>query len=264
MTACTGTLQAQSINLSAKISASKLELTWDAVIGRSYAVERADKLDNSWTTVATVVADTATETWTDPDDLDTKRFYRLSYDDQPGNVLFTLPDGDFESGGGLGTGWFQATPFDNSPRIVSSALPYLVAPRSGTHFAALGGYFNLDPSTSNNQTVIQYNQSIQLPPLQPVYLHVWYQLVSQETDPFADVFNLWLADILATGPFCNTNILLSPAALTTSGNTNGWTRASFNLTPYAGQVICLAFEVRTNFFAHSALFLDDISFRDAP
>lgn len=88
--------------------------------------------------------------------------------------------------------------------------------------------------------------------------------ISTETDPFADVFNLWLADILATGPGCGTNALIASPFISAAGNTSGWTRVSYDLTPYAGQVICLAFELRTNFFAESNLFLDDISFRDAP
>jgi hypothetical protein len=194
--------KADSLQLEAQLNSGKLQLSWNATIGQSYKVQRTDDLTGTWSTIATVVADVANESWIDENALVTRHYYRLSYDEQPGNLLFELPDGGFESG----TGWFQGTPIDNSPRIVSSAPPFTVTPRSGNHFAMLGGYLNLDPSTPNHQTVIQYNQPILLP-LQPVYLHVWYQLLSEETDPFADVFNLWLADILATGPGCETNPL---------------------------------------------------------
>ena len=220
----------QELKLKALVSGGHLELQWDAVIGRTYLVERATNLTGPWPQVGTLVADTATETWTDPDALGTRYWYRLRFDNDPGNLLFVLPDGDFESGGGVGSGWFQATPFDGSPRIVQTAGGFPVAPRSGSYFVWLGGYLNLDPSTPNNQTIIQYNQSILLP-AQSVYLHVWYQVISVETDPFADVFNLWLADILALGPFCNTNALVASPAITASGNTTGWTRAVYDLTP---------------------------------
>ena len=47
-------------------------------------------------------------------------------------------------------------------------------------------------------------------------------------------------------------------------NTDGWTRVSVDLSPFAGQFICLAIEMRTTFQDISYVLIDDVSFRDAP
>lgn len=262
-------LTADDLNLEVSIVNDQVQLDWDAVVGRTYSVERSETLTGTWPDVATVVPTTAAGTWTDPDELGSNgRFYRLSYDPnddgQPGNELFVFPDGDFEGYENFGSLWFQATPYNNQPQIIQNTEGFPITARSGESFAWLGGALNLDPSTSNNQSIIQYSQSLQMPVNTPIYLHVWYQIVSEEQDTFADLFNLWVADILALGPFCQTNLLLSTTPITSAGNTNGWTRASFNLSALQGQIICLAFEVRTNFALNSNLFIDDISFRDLP
>ncbi|MGD7654185.1 MAG: hypothetical protein ACQCXQ_13280 [Verrucomicrobiales bacterium] len=258
---------AEDVGLRAEVAEGVVNLEWEAVAGRAYAVERSDDLAGPWPEVAVVTPGSAAGMWTDPDGLGAvARFYRLRYDPtdpgQPGSVLFVLPDGDFESGGGVGSMWHEATPLDNAPQLVRNTEGYPVEARSGTGFVWMGGYADLGASP-NHQSVIQYKAPIVLPAA-PVYLHVWYQVISYEQEPYADVFNLWAADILALGPACQTNLLVSSPPLTVAGNTNGWTRASFDLSLLQGQVICLAFEVRTNFIHHSSLFIDDVSFRDAP
>lgn len=246
----------------------KAVLNWEAVAGRSYSVERAAVLNGGWNLVDRVVPATTAGTWNDPEALPAEAvFYRLQYDPddtgQPGNVLFDLPDGDFEGLTGGGSAWFQATPYNGQPQIVQNGQGFPVTARSGNSFAALGGYPNLDFTTPNNWSVIQYSQGILIPE-GPAYLHLWYQVDSAETDPNADVFLFWLADLLGTGPPCQTNLLVYSAPILAAGNTNGWTRISFDLSLLSGQVVCLAFEVRTNFILNSTVYIDDISFRDAP
>lgn len=169
-----------------------------------------------------------------------------------------LPDGDFEQMGANNPHWIEYRDYGNRPIVVTNAPTSTVTPRSGNHFAWLGGAHNLDPSTQNNQSRIIYGFYIPLPNESPVQLHFWYWLDSQQApdydplDPGSficvdDVVNIWI-----------NNYLLEQGQICDAYNTNGWVPITLDITAWAGQQISLEFEMRTNYEGISHFFIDDV------
>lgn len=169
--------------------------------------------------------------------------------------LLVIPNGDFEQG--PGAGWYEYRSYANRPLIVQDANGLPIAARSGQWFAWLGADHLLG-ETTNHQSRIVHANTFDLPPGTPVYLHLYYQIVSEEEpNEFGvcdrDVINVWI-----------NNILLYQGQVCRQYNTTGWTPVTLDLSVFAGQTISLEFEMRTDFENISHLFLDDISFQSTP
>lgn len=190
----------------------------------------------------------------------------------PGSSLPTIPNGDFELGSTVNgwetavttpnapegsLGWQELRSLSNRPLIVQAAGTLPVTARSGSWFAWLGGDHNLGETSSHRSHLVHWD-SFFLPANQTTYLHLHYQIISSEQpNEFGicdrDVVNLWM-----------NNILVQQAQICEQTQTNGWTKASIDLTPFAGQWVTLEFEMRTDFQNISHFFIEDVSFQSAP
>jgi hypothetical protein len=186
----------------------------------------------------------------------------------PGNLPI-IPNGDFEMGSTMtvletapnvvnaSLGWQELRSLSNRPLIVQSADTLPVAPRSGNWFAWLGGDHYLGETTNHRSHLVHWDHFF-LPANQTTYLHLYYQIISNEQPNKygvcdRDLLNLWM-----------NNILVQQAQVCEQTQTNGWTKAVIDLTPLAGQWVTLEFEMRTDFQNTSHFFIDDVSFQSTP
>ena len=190
----------------------------------------------------------------------------------PGGGLPTIVNGDFELGSTASVletavafpdaaegsvGWQELRSLSNRPLIAQSAVTLPVTPRSGSWFAWLGGDHNLGETNNHRSQIVHWDRFF-LPANQATYLQLYYQIISSEQpNEFgicdSDVVNLWM-----------NNILVQQAQICEQTQTNGWTKASVDLSSFAGQWVTLEFEMRTDFQNLSHFFIDDVSFQFTP
>ena len=187
----------------------------------------------------------------------------------PDDNLPIITNGDFEMGSTTSSldaapnlvndslGWQELRSLSNRPLIVQAAGALPVTPHSGSWFAWLGGDHNLGGTPNHRSHLVHWDHFF-LPPGQTTYLHLYYQIISEEQpNDFGvcdrDVVNLWM-----------NNILVLQGQICEQTQTNGWTRASIDLSPFAGQWVTLEFEMRTDFQNISHFFMDDVSFQSIP
>jgi hypothetical protein len=151
-------------------------------------------------------------------------------------------NGDFEAGSGVG--WIEETQ-SGFPIIYSTDAPDLgVTPRSGNWLAWLGG---LDDEVS---TIVQdITLPVQVQQGQSLTLTFYYQIFSEDVCiPNADLF------LVTFGPD-----VLNEVILCEGNETTGWTRASYDVSAYAGQTVRLGFGVGTDFSLLSSVYIDDVA-----
>ena len=164
-------------------------------------------------------------------------------------------NGNFEDGPGVG--WIEESPTGN-PVIVQVGPPGMKSARAGGWFVWLGNAHNLGETVNWQSRIIQ-SEFVTLPAGRPTYLHLNYQIISEEEPDFEglcihDLLNLWIRR--PSGSF-----LFYQAQICNLYNTNGWTPAVFDLSSFAGQPIALEFQIRTNFSRLSHVLIDDVEFR---
>ena len=164
-------------------------------------------------------------------------------------------NGNFEDGPGVG--WIEESPTGN-PVIVQVGPPGMKNARAGGWFVWLGNAHNLGETVNWQSRIIQ-SEFVTLPAGRPTFLHLNYQIISEEEPDFEglcihDLLNLWIRR--PSGSF-----LFYQAQICNLYNTNGWTPAVFDLSSFAGQPIALEFQIRTNFSRLSHVLIDDVEFR---
>jgi hypothetical protein len=168
--------------------------------------------------------------------------------------LMTIPNGDFEAGPGVA--WQEQSP--QGGVIVYGRPPSLPGLTVEAWHAHLGGHHYLG-ETVNWQSRLMQSEFMTLPADTPIYLHLNYQIISEEQpNEFGicdrDVLNIWV----------NTptnSILWQQAQICEQFNTSGWTPFVLDLTHFAGQSIALEFQMRTDFEKISHVLLDDLVLR---
>ncbi len=140
---------------------------------------------------------------------------------------------------GASTGWIKSSTNGRS-LIYSGGFPAPVVPHSGNWAAWLGGIQNEVASLS--QTII--------PPASATSatLSFWYWTQSDESACTYD--HAWVE--INGG-------LLRLLNLCSLGNTNGWTQAVINLTPYLGHPMSIRFYTDTDVIISSNFYIDDVS-----
>ncbi len=154
-----------------------------------------------------------------------------------------LKNGNFEAGpNGV---WSEFSDNEIVPGSIILEPGGAVVPRSGKYVAWLGGV--------NNAT----NEIQQLAPVTSrgkLYLRFWYQIQSGETiDCESDVAGVIVNDqILATYGLCADN------------ETNGWVKASIDLSDFSGEPLTLSIGGVFDGTVLSSFFVDDVSLGTTP
>ena len=156
-------------------------------------------------------------------------------------ITIPLPNGGFEGGS---SGW-NTSSSHGQPLIVSTATPVPAGatPRSGSWMAWLGGVFTETAELQQSVAVPAYGS----------YLSYWQWIDSGESGCSYDYVSVWA-----------NNTVLTSYGLCGSSHTNGWSRHSIDVGAYAGSLVTLKFQVKTDASIQSSLFIDDVVFSSAP